>query len=120
MIACISVLVAALNVWLQMGLCVLVLLSFYGHFLQYKKHHYCFCLQYTDEFAWQLVEADKPVDISLLKSSVVTSKLIILHIEVQQQFRALLIFSDAVDVESYRKLQVYPKIKPLTKQSSDL
>jgi len=98
--------------------CVLLALHFVYFLRGYGQKKYCFCLQYTDEFAWQLLEADKPMDIAILKSSVITSELIILHLDTPFRCRFLLIFSDALKAESYRKLRVYLKIKPLIKQES--
>lgn len=94
--------------------CVCASLCF--HMRRYQEGFYLLTLKYTKEFAWELLAADKHKEdpqcsaIQILNSSVLSSFMIVLHVQMQNSSRSLLIFRDAVPDETYRQLKVSLKI----------
>jgi len=98
--------------WLKLFLWGVIVASscFYWH--RYQKRYYCFSLKYSSEFLWQLIyNNEKPVNFKVLKSTVITSFLVVLHVKTAKDYRYFLILADSTDKESFRKLHVFLKIK---------
>lgn len=87
--------------------------SLYFYLKRYKQGFYTFTLRHTEEFSWELVEHDDYSYLRILKSSVLTSFIIILQVEINKKHRSLLICRDAVSTQTYRKLFVALKIMTL-------
>ncbi|MCK5870896.1 MAG: hypothetical protein KAG45_09765 [Methyloprofundus sp.] len=87
--------------------------SFYFYIQRYRHHYYAFSLKYSAESSWELIEGDDYLAMHILKSSVLTSFIIILHVEIDNKRRSLLVCQDAVSAEEYRRLFVALKIMKL-------
>lgn len=89
-----------LNVVVQLGLFVVLLL----HFV-YLKPFKETVLTHSDA-GWQLVEQHQVIDIDVLPSTVICPFAVFLHFKQDNQFKTLLIMSDALSFEAYRLLIV--------------
>ncbi len=102
----------------QLILWGLMALSSYFYWQRYQKRYYCFILKYSPEFLWQLIYNDeKPVNFKVLKSTVITSFLIVLHVKIAKSTRYFLVPADSTADESFRKLHVFLKINAQEKNS---
>ena len=95
---------------LKLLLMILVCYSLYFHLRRYRQGFYILTLKHTAEFAWELEQKNNLKGISILNTSVLTSFIIILHVQTNKQHRNLLICRDAVSDEAYRQLLVALKI----------
>ena len=86
--------------------------------LRYKQGFYLHTLKHTNEFAWELVDKNTISVIRILHSSVLTSFIIILHVEINKKNRNILVCRDAVSAEAYRQLLVALKITATDNSSS--
>lgn len=111
--ALLSTLMLPLSIALKIPLILLPGCSLYFYLKRYKQGFYTFTLRHTAEFSWELVEYDDYSCLRILKSSVLTSFIIILQVEVGNKHRSLLICRDAVTAETYRHLFVALKIMTL-------
>ncbi len=102
----------------KMLLIALICCSFYFHFKRYRQGFYQISIKYTPEFAWELVNKKSINSIRILNSSVITSLLIILHVESKGKRRSLLICKDALSAEKYRQLLVTLKLTAVDKLNS--
>lgn len=93
----------------KLGLLLLVASSLYFHLQRYRLGYYEFTLKYTTEFAWQLC-AEEITSIQILNSTVLTRFAIVLHLQIENKKRYLLVCCDAVSAEEYRQLIVALKI----------
>lgn len=91
-------------------LLILVVSSFYFYVQGYRQGDYLYTIRYTEGFSWEILNQESYTAIRILHSSVLCSFIIILHIEIENKKRHLLICSDAVSPESYRQLFVTLKI----------
>ena len=89
-----------LSVGLQLGLAVVVLLHFV-YLKPFKKT----VLTHT-ETGWQIVEARQMINIDVLPSTVICPFAVFLHFKQDDSFKTLLIMSDALLPEDYRRLIV--------------
>ncbi|OQK17677.1 hypothetical protein AU255_07375 [Methyloprofundus sedimenti] len=97
----------------KMLLSFLPVCSLYFYLKRYTQGFYTFTLRHTEEFSWELVEHNDYSYLRILKSSVLTSFIIILQVEIDKKHRSLLICRDAVSAETYRQLFVALKIMTL-------
>jgi len=109
-LAIISSLFIAVIISLKLLIILLVCDSLYFHLRRYQKAYYQFSLKYTKEFAWEIFDKNRLTSISILNSSVLTSFVIILHLQIGKRQRTALIFLDAASAEDYRQLLVALKI----------
>ncbi len=91
-------------------LLILVCISLYFYIQRYNQGFYMFCLQHTQKFSWELYRQGHIASIQILNSSVLTSFIIILQVEIDRKPQSLLICRDAVTAENYRQLYVALKI----------
>ncbi|HIG65145.1 MAG TPA: hypothetical protein EYQ43_06225 [Methyloprofundus sp.] len=102
---------------LTFALIVLILLlpvsSLYLYLQRYRRGFYTLSLKYSAEFSWELIEGDHYSSMRILKSSVLTSFIIVLHTEIDNKRRNLLVCRDAVLGDKYRQLFVALKIMKL-------
>ena len=89
---------------------MLVCYSLTFHLRRYQQGFYLCTLKHTTEFSWELFNNNQLTRIRILNSSVLTSFIIILHVEINKKQQNILIFRDAVSVEAYRQLFVTLKI----------
>lgn len=101
-----------LAVLVPLKLLVLLLIcdSLYFHLQRYKKGFYLSILKHTTEFGWELLTKNSWSGIRILDSSVLTSVIIILHVEMGKKHRNILICRDAASADDYRQLLVALKI----------
>ena len=109
-LALLSSLFLAILMPLKLLVLTLICDSLYFHLQRYKKGFYLFSLKYTTEFAWELFDKNSLAHVRILESSVLTSFIIILHIEINKKHRNILVCRDAVSAEAYRQLFVALKI----------
>ena len=94
----------------KMLLVLLLCDSLYFHYRLYQKAYKLLSLKYTTEFAWEIFRNNRLTSIRILNSSVLTSFIIILHIQINKKQRTVLVCRDAVSAEEYRQLLVALKI----------
>ena len=87
--------------------------SLYFYLQRYKQGFYTLMLKYSEQFSWELVEHDNFISMRVLKSTVLTPFVIILHVEIDKKYRSILVCRDAVSAEKYRQLFVALKIMKL-------
>lgn len=98
--------------WFKLVLWGFITASSYFYWVRYERSYYCFTLKYSSEFLWQLTYNDeKPQDIKVFNSTVITSFLVVLHVKTERGNRYFLVLADSTDDESFRKLHVFLKIK---------
>lgn len=97
---------------------MLVCYSLYFHLRRYQQGFYLSTLKHTTEFAWELGTKNSVTSIRILNSSVLTSFIIILHVELNKKHRTILVCRDAVSAEAYRQLFVALKITATDKPGS--
>ncbi|GFO70964.1 toxin CptA [Bathymodiolus japonicus methanotrophic gill symbiont] len=98
---------------LKVALCLLSVGSFYFYLQRYQQGFYSFSLRYSEELSWELVVNDHHSCLHVLRSTVLTSFIIILQVKIDSRQRSLLVCRDAVSAEEYRKLFVALKIMKL-------
>jgi len=113
-VAIICVLMLSSDFSLMLCLLIFVACSLFFQLYRYRQGFYLFILRHSAEFSWQLLEKDKVLAAAILGSSVVSAWLIILHVQIDNKRRSLLVFQDAVPAEIYRQLRVTLKITSLT------
>lgn len=112
-ISAVVVFMMALGVWFKMALWSFLIISSLVYWRRYQGCDYCFTLKYSENLFWQLIANEqKPLDLTVLKSTVVTPFLVVLHVKIASEQGYFMIFQDAVDDDSFRKLRVFLKIKP--------
>ncbi|NOQ14518.1 MAG: hypothetical protein GQ583_08610 [Methyloprofundus sp.] len=109
-LAVLSSLSVAILMPFKLLLLMLVCDSLYFHLQRYKKAYYLFSLKYTTAFSWELSHNNNLTRMRILDSSVLTSVIIILHVEINKKHRNILVCRDAVSAEAYRQLLVTLKI----------
>jgi len=98
--------------WFKVVLMMAVSLSAVFYYYRYKNQYDRFTIKHSSEFAWQwLVCGQEPAVLEILKSTVITQWVIVLHVKIDENYRYLLVLADSVDSESYRKLQIRLKIE---------
>ncbi|NYT47337.1 MAG: hypothetical protein H0A75_06910 [Candidatus Methanofishera endochildressiae] len=112
-IAIITCLMLPLNSPLIVLLLLLPGSSLYFYLQRYRCGFYTHSLKYSAEFSWELVEGEHFSSMRILKSSVLTSFIIILHTEIDNKRRNILVCRDAVSGDKYRQLFVALKIMKL-------
>ena len=112
-VAAFSCLMLPLTIVLKVLFLFLPGYSLYFYLQRYKQGFYTFCLRHTEEFSWELIENNHYSYLRILKSSVLTSFIIILQVEIDKKHRSLLVCWDAVSAEEYRQLFVALKIMKL-------
>ena len=93
----------------KLALLLLIASSLSFHLRRYRLGYYMFTLKHTTEFAWQLC-AEEISSIQILNSTVLTTFVIVLHLQIDNKKRYLLVCRDAVSAEEYRQLIVALKI----------
>ena len=109
-LAFLSSLFLAVSIPLKLFVFMLVCYSLYFHLLRYKQGFYLCTIKHTTEFSWELFNKNQLTSIRILNSSVLTSFVIILHLEINKKRRNVLVCRDAVSAEAYRQLLVALKI----------
>ena len=109
-LALLSSLFLAILMPLKLLVLTLICDSLYFHLQRYKKGYYLFSLKYTTEFAWEIFNKNSLARVRILDSSVLTSFIIILRLEINKKHRNILVCRDAVSSEAYRQLFVALKI----------
>jgi len=108
----VSVMLISAVLWFKVVLMMAVSLSAVFYYYRYKNQYDRFTIKHSSEFAWQwLVCGQEPAVLEILKSTVITQWVIVLHVKIDENYRYLLVLADSVDSESYRKLQVRLKIE---------
>jgi len=107
----VSVMLISSVLWLKVGLLIAISISTVFYYYRYQSDYNGFSIKHSSEFAWQWFETgQEPVTLTILKSTVITQWGIVLHVQIDKNYRYFLILADSVDSESYRKLQVRLKI----------
>jgi len=118
-VSALSVFMIAAVLWFKVALWFCIIGSGYFYWCRYQNQSYCFAIKYSPEFLWQLIGNDeKPLNFKILKSTVMTSFLIVLHVKTDNTYRYFLVLADSTDDESFRKLHVLLKINPENKDDS--
>jgi len=106
------IIMVSVSMIIQLKAIILILLvySFYLYIQRYKQGNYMFTLRQTSDLSWEVEDHLGFKGIRILQSSVLTSFIIILHVESENNNSSLLICSDAVSLEAYRQLLVALKI----------
>lgn len=112
-LALVSSLLMSINTELKVVLILLPGCSLYFYLRRYRHGFYTFSLRHTEELSWELVESGQYSHLRILKSSVLTSFIIILQVRIAKKQRTLLVCRDAVSAEEYRQLYVALKIMKL-------
>lgn len=105
-----SCLTLPLTVVLRVLLVVVPISSLLFYLHRYRSGFYRVSLKYSKECAWELLEGDHYSSMRILKSSVLTSFIIILHMLIDNKRRSVLVCCDAVSRDDYRQLLVALKI----------
>lgn len=109
-LALLSSLMLAVLMPLKLLVFILVCYSLYFHLQRYQQSFYQFTLKHTAEFSWELVHKNSVTGMRILNSSVLSSLIIILHVDINNKHQNLLVCRDAVADEAYRQLLVALKI----------
>lgn len=117
-LALLSSLFLAVLISIKLFVLMLVCYSLYFHLRRYQQGFYLSTLKHTTEFAWELGTKNSVTSIRILNSSVLTSFIIILHVELNKKHRTILVCRDAVSAEAYRQLFVALKITATDKPGS--
>lgn len=112
-LALLSSLLMPVGAVLKVTLCLLLGYSLYFYLQRYQQGFYNFSLRQSEEFSWELVENNRPSGLRVLRSTVLTSFIIILQVKIDNKHRSLLVCRDAVSAEEYRKLFAALKIMKL-------
>ena len=112
-LALLSGLLMPVGAVLKVALCLLPGCSFYFYYQRYQQGFYIFSLRHSEELSWELVENNHHSCLRVLRSTVLTSFIIILQVKIGNKHRSLLVCRDAVSAEEYRKLFVALKIMKL-------
>ena len=117
-LAFLSSLFLAVLMPLKLLVLMFVCISLYFYLRRYQQGFYLCTLKHTTEFSWELFNNNQLTGIRILNSSVLTSFIIILHVETNKKHQTLLICRDAVSAEAYRQLFVALKITAADNLSS--
>lgn len=113
----ILVIINCLLVPISLALKVLFLMvtacSLYFYLQRYFRGYYSLSLRYTEGFGWELEGHEDFINMRVLRSTVLTSFIIILHVEIDHRLRSILICKDAVTSEEFRQAFVALKIMQL-------
>ena len=112
-VAALSCLMLPLTIALKVLFLFIPGYSFYFYLQRYKQGFYTFSLRHTEELSWELIENNHYSYLRILKSSVLTSFIVILQVEIEKKHRSFLVCRDAVSAEEYRQLFVALKIMKL-------
>ena len=101
---------SALPLAARLFTCVLISYSWYFQFKAHKAE--CTYLRYTSNVGWAVAFQDQArYDSLILKPSTVTGNMLtILHFDLENCSKTLMIFKDAMTANDYRKLLVLLKI----------
>jgi len=102
-----------INTVLKIILILLPGCSLYFYMQRYRQGFYTFSLKHTEELSWELVNNQHSSYLRILRSTVLTSFIIILQVKVDNKRRSLLVCRDAVSAEEYRQIYVALKIMKL-------
>lgn len=109
-LALLSSLFVAVLMSFKLLVVMLICDSLYFHLRRYQKGFYLYSLKHTAEFSWELFSKNSLTGMRILNSSVLSSFVIILHVEINSKHRNLLLCRDAVSAEAYRQVLVALKI----------
>ncbi len=104
--------VNALPVIVKLLILLAVSISLSGYLLHFCYQFQPYILSYTADLGWQLCKKNNQLEtVQVLPSTVITTELIVLHLQCQQQkTRRVVIFNDALSDKDYRALVVMLKI----------
>jgi hypothetical protein len=98
---------------LKLLLLLLPVSSLYFYLQRYRYGFYTLSLKYSEELSWEIIEGDHYSSMRILKSTVLTSFVIILHAVIDKKRRNILVCRDAVSGDKYRQMFVALKIMKL-------
>lgn len=111
-LACIAAYANPLPISVKLVLFLIVFLHFYWTFYCYSvAPEYQGITLDIEEGTWEVVGPSGIVSATLQTSTVVTQWFVSLHLKAEGKRLAILIFRDATDPDSFRRLRVYLRIR---------
>ena len=114
-IAIIALLICAISPVYKLLLVLSIILSGWRCWRTYGPSNDTVMLRYTDAFGWELSVNNEYRPIRIVKSTVVTQWVIVLHYQLDNKIRHWAIFNDTLNKSGYTQLIVQLKIAGLTK-----
>ena len=112
-LATIALLISAMTPVYKALLVLSMGISGWGYWRVYGQGNETVTVRYSDAFGWELSVNNEYRAIRILKSTVLTPWVIVLHYQLENKDRHWAIFNDALNKEKYKQLAVQLKIAGL-------